>query len=354
MKALILAGGKGTRLRPITYTAKKELIPVANKPIIFYGIEAIRDAGIRDIGMIVGENKEEVMGLLGNVTRLGINITYIEQPDPLGLAHAVKIAEPFLQQEPFIMYLGDNILRDGVIEFVRAFKKKTPNALILLTRVKNPQAFGVAELNNNRVFRLVEKPKHPRSDLALVGVYLFDKNIFKAVNNIQPSWRNELEITDAIQWLIDHGYTVDSHLVTGWWKDTGKPEDVLHANRLTLETLETQILGTVDEHSTVSGRVAIGAGSQILFSTIRGPVIIGSKCKIVNSYIGPFTSIADQVSITNSEIENSIIMKETEISDIEGRIDESLIGQGVSITNSNMKPRAYKLILGDKSTVKMG
>lgn len=352
MKGLILSGGEGTRLRPLTHTSAKQLIPVANKPTLFYGLEALVEAGIRDIGIVVGETYKEIKAAVGDGEKWGIKVAYIQQEAPLGLAHAVKIAENFIGQDSFVMYLGDNILKNGIVEFVKSFSTKKPNAYILLTKVKNPEQFGVVNLDENgRILKLEEKPKQPKSDLALVGIYLFDKNIFKAVNAIKPSGRNELEITDAIQWLIEYGFIVDYHLVEGWWKDTGKPADILEANQLILETIETSLKGQVDEESSLSGRVNIGEASQIIKSKIRGPVVIGKNVLIKNSYIGPFTAISDNVVVENSEIEHSIIMENSKISHISGRIDQSLIGRGVEVSASLTKPSTHQFILGDKSQI---
>ncbi len=353
MKGLILSGGKGTRLRPLTFTQAKQLVPVANKPVLFYGIEALVGAGIRDIGIIVGDTRDEIREAVGDGSRWGqdVRITYIEQPEPLGLAHAVLIAEPFLRGEPFVMYLGDNILKSGIISLVREFEERRPNALILLTPVPNPQMFGVAELRDNQVVRLVEKPKEPASNLALVGVYMFDAHIFEAVKAIRPSWRNELEITDAIQYLVEKGYVVQPHLVSGWWKDTGKIEDILDANRLILETIEGAVEGAVDEASKVSGAVIIEAGAVVRASTIRGPAIIGAGCEIADSYIGPFTSIQKGCRIVGTEIEHSIVLEGSEILDIGSRIDESLIGRDVRIYKCPPKPLAYRFMVGDKSEI---
>jgi len=353
MKGLILSGGKGTRLRPLTFTQAKQLVPVANKPVLFYGIEALVGAGIRDIGIIVGETRNEIQEAAGDGSRWGpdVRITYIDQPEPLGLAHAVLIAEPFLRGEPFVMYLGDNILKSGIISLVREFEERRPNALILLTPVANPQMFGVAELRDNQVVRLVEKPKEPASNLALVGVYMFDAHIFEAVKAIKPSWRNELEITDAIQYLVERGYDVQPHLVSGWWKDTGKIEDILEANRLILETIEGAVEGMVDEASKVSGAVVIEAGAVVRTSTIRGPAIIGAGTEIVDSYIGPFTSIQKRCRIVGTEIEHSIVLEGSEILDIGSRIDESLIGRDVRIHKCPPKPLAYRFLVGDKSEI---
>jgi glucose-1-phosphate thymidylyltransferase len=351
MKGLILSGGKGTRLRPLTYTQAKQLVPVANKPVLFYGIEALRDAGIGEIGIIVGDTRDEIESAAGDGSRFGVKITYIPQESPLGLAHAVKIARDFLGGDDFVMYLGDNILKSGIRSLVEDFRKNRPNALILLTEVPNPQMFGVAELKEGKVVRLVEKPKEPKSNLALVGVYMFDNHIFQAVDHISPSWRNELEITDAIQYLVEHGFSVQPHLVTGWWKDTGKIEDILEANRLILESLEGDIRGKVDEGSKVSGQVVIREGAEIIKSIIRGPVIIGEGTRIAESYVGPFTSIQKNCRIFRTEIEHSIVLENSEIHDVGSRIDESLIGRGVRIYRSQAKPTAFRFMVGDKSEI---
>lgn len=352
MKALVLSGGKGTRLRPITHTSAKQLVPIANKPIIFYGLEAISSVGIKEVGIIVGETKEEVKSALGDGSLWGLKFTYIEQEAPLGLAHAVKISKDFIKDDDFVMYLGDNLIKDGISSIVEDFKKKKPNAQILLSQVKHPEQFGVAELNGNKVVRLEEKPKNPKSDLALVGVYIFDKNIFKAVENIKPSARAELEITDAIQYLIDNKYVVHPHIVQGWWKDTGKLEDILEANRLILETKETKVSGTIDYSSKIEGKVVLEKGSLIINSTVRGPAIIGENTKIINSYIGPFTSVYHDVVIENSEIEHSIILENSSIKDIK-RIEDSLIGQNVQIRKTEKKPEAYRIMVGDSSSVEI-
>ena len=351
MKGLILSGGKGMRLRPLTFTQAKQLVPVANKPVLFYGIEALRDAGIREIGIVVGDTKEEIKAAAGDGSAWGIRITYIEQEAPLGLAHAVKISRGFLGDEPFVMYLGDNILKSGIVSLVREFEEKKPNAMILLTPVPDPQMFGVAELKDGRVVRLVEKPKEPKSNLALVGVYLFDPNIFEAVNSIQPSWRNELEITDAIQYLVEKGYVVQPHLVGGWWKDTGKLEDILEANRLILETIVGRNEGSVDAASRVTGPVAIEKGVVVRNSIIRGPAVIGEGAEIADSYVGPFTAIGKGCRIVGTEIEHSIVLEGSEIVDIGSRIDESLIGREVKIYKCPPKPSVFRFMVGDKSEI---
>jgi glucose-1-phosphate thymidylyltransferase len=355
MKALVLAGGTGSRLRPLTHTGAKQLIPVANKPIIYYGIEDIVEAGIKEIGVIVGdETIDDVKKGLGDGSHWGINIEYIYQEAPLGLAHCVKISEYFLANERFLMYLGDNILKGGLTEFVEDFKREKANALILLTEVSNPQDFGVVELKENgQVKRLVEKPKDPPSNLALVGVYFFDKNIFQAVNEIKPSWRNELEITDAIQWMVDNGYTVLAYKVKGWWKDTGKPEDILEANRLVLSDLVREISDSaeIDSKSKIIGEVKITEGVKIRDSTVRGPVAIGKDTKIIDSYIGPYTSIYYECEIIDSEIEYSIILEKTKIREISTRLDWCLIGKEVEIYKNSGKPKGLNLILGERSRV---
>ena len=351
MKGLILSGGKGTRLRPLTFTQAKQLVPVANKPVLFYGIEALRDAGIVEIGIIVGDTKEEIQDAAGDGGSWGVRISYIEQEAPLGLAHAVKISEDFLGREPFVMYLGDNILKSGIKSLVEEFKEKEPNSLILLTEVPHPQMFGVAELKDGKVVKLVEKPKKPRSNLALVGVYMFDYHIFEAVNAIKPSWRNELEITDAIQYLVDNGYEVHPHLVTEWWKDTGKIEDILEANRLILESIEGENRGKVDEKSRINGQVILEEGVVVQNSKIRGPVIIGTESEIIDSTIGPFTSIQKKCRIIQTEIEHSIILEGSEIRDVGNKISESLIGREVKIYKCPSKPSVYRFMVGDKSEI---
>jgi glucose-1-phosphate thymidylyltransferase len=349
MKGLVLSGGSGTRLRPLTYTGAKQLIPVANKPIIFYGIEALVAAGVKEIGIVVGVTADEVREVVGDGARWGISVTYIHQQAPLGLAHAIKISRDFLRDESFIMYLGDNILKNGIRDFVTQFQKDRPNALILLTEVTNPQEFGVAVIDGaGTVKKLIEKPKEPPSNLALVGVYLFDRAIFTAIENIKPSWRNELEITDAIQWLLDNDHTILSHMVKGWWKDTGKPDDIIEANLLVLEDIEPSELGTCID-SEINGRIHTGKGSSIEKSIIRGPAIIGENTKIINSYIGPFSSIGDDVIIENSEIECSVIMQGAHISNVQKRIDRSIIGKNVVIRVNDRSPRTHKFIIGNQS-----
>ncbi|PKN02160.1 MAG: glucose-1-phosphate thymidylyltransferase [Elusimicrobia bacterium HGW-Elusimicrobia-1] len=352
MKALILSGGKGTRLRPITHTSAKQLVPVANKPILFYGIEAIVDCGITDIGIIVGETRAEIEAAVGDGSKWGARVTYIPQEAPLGLAHAVKIAEDFIGGEPFVMYLGDNLIKDGIKPLVSEFAVLKPAAQILLAHVPNPMQFGVAELKNNRVVRLEEKPAEPKSDLALVGVYMFNSAIFDAVKAIRPSGRGELEITDAIQHLIDTGAEVKPHVINGWWKDTGKLEDMLEANRIILSTKKKSLRGSVDSSSTIEGQVEIAEGATVKNSTIRGPAIIGENTSVINSYVGPYTSIYYNVTVENSEIEHSIILENSRIIDVK-RLEDSLIGQNVEISRTRKKPAAYRIMVGDSSRVEI-
>lgn len=351
MKALILSGGKGTRLRPITHTSAKQLVPVANKPILFYAIEAIRDAGIVDIGIIVGETHEEIRAAVGDGSRFGVKVTYIQQDAPLGLAHAVKISEGFMAGGPFVMFLGDNLIKDGVKPFVEEYAQTEANSQILLAHVRNAREFGVAEIEQGRVVRLIEKPENPPSDLALVGVYMFDHHVFEAVSAIKPSERGELEITDAIQYLIDKGYRVESHIITGWWKDTGKLDDMLEANRMILDGLQAQLDGEIDETSTIEGRVVTSRGSRIIKSCIRGPAIIGEDCVIENAFVGPYTSINDRSVIRGSEIEHSIVLEDSQVLDIGSRLADSLIGKNVHISRNNKTPKAYRMMLGDNSEV---
>jgi glucose-1-phosphate thymidylyltransferase len=351
MKALILAGGKGTRLYPLTYTCAKQLVPVANKPVLHRVIEAIREAGITDLGIVVGDTASEIKQSVGDGSRWDVTVQYIEQDAPLGLAHAVKISQDFIGEDRFVMFLGDNVIQGGISTLIRKFESSDSNAQVVLTRVAHPQQYGVAVLKNGTIVRLVEKPRDPPSDLALVGIYMFDTTIFKAVNSIGPSWRNELEITDAIQYLIDNGLVVDPYVHTGWWIDTGAPGDMLDANRLVLDELDPQIEGYVDRDSKVIGKVTVQRGAEIISSVIRGPAIIGEETRIVNAYIGPFTSIYHHVVVERSEIEHSIVLEHSRIIDIPQRIESSLIGRNVEITRSPLLPKAYKMTLGDHSKV---
>jgi glucose-1-phosphate thymidylyltransferase len=353
-KALILSGGKGTRLRPITHTSAKQLVPVANKPILFYGIEAIKQADITEVGIIVGDTASEIKAAVGDGKRFDVDVTYIQQEAPLGLAHAVKIARDFVGQERFVVYLGDNLLIDGVKPYVESFQAKAPDCQILLAHVPNPQDFGVAELDGERVVRLVEKPKEPKTDLALVGVYMFDESVFEACDRIKPSWRNELEITDAIQYLIEKGLNVQSEIISGWWKDTGKLEDMLEANRMILERLEAKMDGRVDENSRIDGKVIIEKDCEILNCVLRGPLIIGEGTQVRDSYIGPFTSINYGCKISGSEIEHSIILEGSRITDVEGRIESSLVGKNVVIEKHSQLPKAYKFMVGDYGRIELG
>jgi len=349
VKALILSGGHGTRLRPLTYSQQKQLIPVANKPVLFYAIEDVIEAGIRDIGIILGPNKEQVIEMVGSV-EWDADIEFIYQGDPLGLAHAILVAEDFLGDESFVMYLGDNILRDGIVQHADKFGELNPDSLILLCEVEEPQRFGVADLDEEgRVKRLIEKPKIPPSNYALAGIYFFKPVIIEAAKNIKPSWRNELEITDAIQWLIDNGYRVEASIVEGWWKDTGKPEDILEANRLILDDIQPRNDGTV-ENSKIVGRVVVEPGAVVKNSMIKGPCIIGRDCVISNTYIGPYTSIGNSCEIVGTEIEDSVVMDGSKIVNA-GRIVESLIGRGVRIRENDSKPKGHKLVIGDNSEI---
>jgi glucose-1-phosphate thymidylyltransferase len=352
MKGLILSGGKGTRMRPLTYTSAKQLIPVANKPVLVYGIEAIVAAGIEDIAIILSpETGPEIRECIGDGSRYGASITYIEQDAPRGLAHAVLTAEFFLRDSPFVMYLGDNLLQHGITPLVEEYRQLECNSEILLTRVPNPSQFGVAELDEKgRVLRLTEKPAEPKSDLALVGVYMFDEHIFEAAKAIKPSKRGELEITDAIQWLLDNGYSVHPHIVKGWWKDTGKIEDMLEANRTVLDTFERDIRGVISE-SQVEGKVVIEEGAQIVNSVVRGPSIIGRDARIEHAYVGPYTSIGTKCALEYCELENSIVLEGSQIAHVTGRIEASLIGKNVKIAKTHRKPVAYRFMLGDNSEV---
>lgn len=353
MKALVLSGGAGTRLRPITYTSPKQLVPIANKPVLFYGLEAIADAGITDVGIIVGETGEDIREAVGDGSKFGISVTYIQQEAPLGLAHAVLIADDFLGDDDFVMYLGDNFIVGGITGLVEEFRAERPDARILLTRVPDPKQFGVAELDDGgRVIALEEKPAQPKSDLALVGVYLFSRAVHEAVRAISPSWRDELEITHAIQWLIDNGKDVRSTVISGYWKDTGNVADMLEVNRTVLEGTDPGIEGSVDEASEIIGRVRIEAGAQVSGSRIVGPAVIGPGTVVNGSYIGPFTSISENCRIEDSEIEYSIVLRDSCLSGVR-RVEASLIGRNVTVTPAPRVPAAHRLILGDHSKVQI-
>lgn len=355
MKALVLSGGKGTRLRPITFTRAKQLLPIANKPILFYALEAIRDAGITEVGVVIGDTGEEVRDALGDGSQWGLRVRYIPQEAPLGLAHAVKIAESFVAGDSFVMYLGDNLVKDGIAPFVARFADEQPDAQILLAHVPNAMQFGVAELaEDGSVKRLVEKPAVPMSDLALVGVYLFGPRIFEAVNAIEPSKRGELEITDAIQWLVTHGSVVRPHVIDGWWKDTGKLEDMLEANRIMLDMVQApEIAGVTDDATLIHGRVRIGAGTRLRNSVVRGPVVIGEDCEITDSYVGPYTSIHDGCRVVGSEVEHSILMPRCFLDRIGRLITDSLLGSDAVVRRASGTPASHRFMLGDKSEVEI-
>jgi glucose-1-phosphate thymidylyltransferase len=352
LKGLILSGGRGTRLRPITYTSAKQLVPVANKPVLFYGIEAMAAAGIRQIGIIIApETGDEIREAAGDGEQFGVEITYIVQDEPAGLAHAVLTAEPFLGDSPFVMYLGDNLLQGGMADLVNAFRTHEPDALILLTRVPDPQNYGVAELDGGgSVRRLVEKPAEPATDLALVGVYMFTALVHEAARSIQPSARGELEITDAIQWLVDGGRKVESHIVRGWWKDTGRLDDMLEANRLILETIDRKVEGELVD-AQVDGRVIVEAGARLENATVRGPAIIGAGAVLRDAYVGPYTAVGRHCVIEGAEVEHSILLEGSSVRGLDGRMESSLLGRGVAISRDDRQPRAYRFMVGDNSEI---
>nr|BAQ21964.1 putative glucose-1-phosphate thymidylyltransferase [Streptomyces versipellis] len=353
MKALVLAGGSGTRLRPITHTSAKQLVPVANKPVLFYGLEAIADAGITDVGIIVGDTADEIREAVADGSQFGLDVTYIPQTAPLGLAHAVLIARDFLADDDFVMYLGDNFVVGGITSLVDSFRAERPDAQILLTKVSDPALFGVAELDETgAVVTLEEKPEQPKSDLALVGVYLFTPVVHTAVRSIGPSWRGELEITHALQWMIDSGRDVRSTTIEGYWKDTGNVADMLEVNRSVLENVEPRIDGTVDHTSEVIGRVRVDAGATVTGSRIVGPAVIGPDTVVTGSYIGPYTSISGACRIEDSEIEYSIVLRDSSLSGVR-RVEASLIGRSVQVTPAPRNPASHRLVLGDHSKVQI-
>jgi glucose-1-phosphate thymidylyltransferase len=352
LKGLILSGGRGTRLRPITFTSAKQLVPVANTPVLFYGIEAMAAAGIDEIGIIIApETGDEIREVTGDGSRFGVRISYILQDEPAGLAHAVLTAEPFLGSDPFVMYLGDNLLQGGISDLVNTFTEHGPDALILLTPVPDPQNYGVAELDGGgAVARLVEKPQEPKSDLALVGVYMFTSLIHDAARAIKPSARGELEITDAIQWIVDGGKRVESHIVRGWWKDTGRLDDMLEANRLILDTIDRRIDGELI-NAQVEGRVIVEAGARLENATVRGPAVIGAGAVIRDAYIGPYTAIGPRCVIEGAEIEHSILLEGAAVRGLDGRMESSLLGRDVQISRGRTQPRAYRFMVGDQSEI---
>jgi glucose-1-phosphate thymidylyltransferase len=353
MKALVLAGGSGTRLRPITYTSAKQLLPVANKPVLFYCLEAISDAGITDAGIVVGDTAAAVQEAVGDGSAFGLKVTYIPQEAPLGLAHAVLVAADYLGEDDFVMYLGDNFIVGGIASLVDEFRARRPAAQIMLTQVGDPREFGVAELDAaGRVIGLEEKPRQPKSDLARVGVYMFTPAVHEGVRQLTPSWRGELEITEAIQWLIDAGHPVSSTVISGYWKDTGNVTDMLEVNRMVLESMPASCRGTVDAGSELIGRVVIEAGATVTRSRLVGPLIIGAGTVVTDSYIGPFTALAEDCVITGSEIEYSIVLRGASIRGVR-RIEASLIGRGVEVTPAPNVPRAHRLVLGDHSKVQI-
>ncbi|MCW3011449.1 MAG: glucose-phosphate thymidylyltransferase [Solirubrobacterales bacterium] len=353
LKGLILSGGKGTRLRPITHTSAKQLVPVANRPVLFYGIQAMADAGIEEVGIIIApETGPEIQEVAGDGSKFGVRITYIVQDEPAGLAHAVLTAEPFLGASPFVMYLGDNLLQGGIQELVSAFEANAPDALILLTPVDDPENFGVAELEDGAVVRLAEKPKEPRTNLALVGVYMFTAGIHDAARAIEPSPRGELEITDAIQHLVDTGKRVEPHVVRGWWKDTGRLADMLEANRLILDVIETRVEGTLTD-SVVDGRVVIEEGATLVNATVRGPAVIGAGAHLEDCYVGPYSAIGEGCVVERAEVEHSILLAGSEVRGLDGRMESSLLGRNVKIGRSTRQPRAYRFMVGDNSEIEI-
>ena len=351
LKGLILSGGRGTRLRPITHTSAKQLVPVANRPVLFYGIEAMAQAGIEEVGIIIApETGDEIREVVGDGSRFGVRITYILQDEPAGLAHAVLTAEPFLGEDPFVMYLGDNLLQGGIGELVATFREHGPDALILLTPVADPENYGVAELSDGRVVALSEKPPAPKTDLALVGVYMFTARIHDAARAIEPSARGELEITDAIQHLVDSGARVEPHIVRGWWKDTGRLDDMLEANRLILDTISGRIEGELVD-SRCDGRVVVEPGAQLERCTVRGPAVIGAGARLVDCYVGPYTAIGAGCTIANAEVEHSILLEGCTVSGLDGRMESSLLGRNVTIGRRDTQPRAFRFLVGDNSEI---
>ncbi|MGZ8600161.1 MAG: glucose-1-phosphate thymidylyltransferase [Actinomycetota bacterium] len=351
MRALVLSGGEGSRLRPITHTNAKQLIPVANTPILFHVLGAIAEAGITEVGIVVGPTADEVKAAVDDGSAWGLDVTYIHQPAPLGLAHAVLAAEDVVRGEPFVMYLGDNVLMGGIRRFVEEFERHRPDAQIFLAKVPEPEQFGVAVLEGDRVVRLVEKPKEFLSDLALVGVYLFDDSILEAAATLEPSWRNEYEITEAIQWLIDNGRTVRAEMVTGYWKDTGRPEDLLEANRRMLSVMEPRVDGEVDEASSLDGLVVIEPGAKVVRSRVLGPTIVGSGSLVEDSTLGPNVALSPSCVVVSSAVEDSIVMEGSRIEGVR-TVSGSILGRNAEVRHSGTEG-VHRLVVGDQSRVEI-
>ncbi|MBI1387579.1 MAG: glucose-1-phosphate thymidylyltransferase [bacterium] len=349
LKAIIPCAGRGKRLRPLTFTNSKPLIPIANKPLVVYAIEKLKRVGVSEIGIVVSDNTRDMADVLGDGGEFGVSISYIQQEQPLGIAHTIMVSREFLGDSPFVMYLGDNLLEEGLEGAVEKFKSADPGALICLRRVDKPELYGIALMENDRVVKLIEKPKDPPTNLAAIGIYVFSPVIHKVTESLKPSARGEYEITDAIQGLIDGGYDVAHHVLEGWWIDAGNPDDMIEANRLVLGGIEGDVQGEVDAESDVRGDVIIGKGARIVNSTIRGPVVIGKNCTIQDSFVGSFTSIGDDSRLTNCEVEYSVIMQNCVIRDVGERIDHSILGRNVTISCSERRPRSYKLVISDES-----
>ncbi len=358
MRALITAGGRGTRLRPLTHTSNKHLIPIANKPMIHYALEAVAAAGIGEVGIVINpDTGEDIRRAIADGDAFGLRVSYVVQEAPLGLAHVVQVAESFLRGEPFVFFLGDNVVVGGIRQFVERFRAHQDDCHLVLARVREPQRFGVAEVEGDKIVRVVEKPKQPKGEYAVTGIYLYGPPIFEAVRGIPPSARGELEISDAHQYLLDHGYRVGFSEITGWWKDTGKPEDLLEANRFALDHLldgvGPAVHGFVDAESDVQGKVVVEAGARVLGSQVRGPAIIGKDAVIERSYIGPFTALGARCMIRNSELEYSILFEDTQILDADVRIERSLLGREVVIRRADSRPKTQKFILADQSIIEL-
>lgn len=354
MRALITAGGRGTRLRPLTHTSNKHLIPIANKPMIHYALEAVAAAGIQEVGIAINpDTGDDIRKGLGDGSRFGLAVTYVVQEAPLGLAHVIQAAEAFLRHEPFVFFLGDNVVVGGIRQFVERFQARKDHCHLVLARVRDPQRFGVAEVRGDRIVRVVEKPAQPPSDYAVTGIYVYDTPIFEAVHAIRPSARGELEISDAHQYLLEHGYQVGFSEITGWWKDTGKPSDLLEANRLVLDNITPDIRGTVDAHSSIVGKVIVERGARVTNSVVRGPAIIGEECIIEDAYVGPFSSIGNRTTVRRSEVEYSIILRDCKILDVGIRLEGSILGNDVEVVEAMGKPRVHRFMIGDQSRVEV-
>lgn len=354
MKGIILHGGHGTRLRPLTHTGPKQLLPIANKPMSQYALEDLKKAGVKEIAIIIGDvYPEKVKEYYGDGSKFGVNITYVYQDQPKGISHAIRLCKDFIKNDRFIVYLGDNVLRKDLVDYTKKFQNSSIDAMILLCEVDEPQRFGIAELDGEKIKKIMEKPKNPPSNLAVIGIYFLSPKIFDIIDKLKPSWRGELEITEALQLLMDDGYTIGYDTVTGWWKDTGTPEDIIHANKLVLDSIGTENQFLIDQDAEIKENIVIGKGTTISRdSFVTGPVIIGKNCQIGPAVrIGPYVSIGDNCKIQRCEIQDSIVMADC-IIDAKIDLSNSIIAHAAEI-NDHHAPKKCQFLLGERSQLKL-